>query len=67
MTAMQITTLRFVNSDATPKTEVVFVSMESVGQVMLWYGSHHAGDRYAVYLNGQKIKHDHNGEYEKEY
>jgi hypothetical protein len=58
-----ITTLRFVNPDAEPKTRIFFVAPESIEHVIFWYGSHHAGDRYDVYLDGQKIKHGQNGEY----
>lgn len=54
--------LKFVNSDATPKTVVLSVARKSIPTVMAWYGSHFAGDRYAVFVDGEKIAKDQNGE-----
>ena len=54
--------LVFNNADATPKTEVVHVHPDSVAQVMAWYGSHFAGDRYTVALDGRNVPMDQNGE-----
>jgi hypothetical protein len=58
----EICTLVFSNADATPKTAVVVVARESVHLVMEWYGSHHAGDRYTVTLNGRNAPMGINGE-----
>lgn len=55
--------LKFINSDAKPKETVVFCTEASVPLIMRWYGSHHAGDRYAVYFAGEKLVKDQNGEF----
>lgn len=54
--------LKFVNSDARPKTVALQVATAAVPHIMDWYGAYFAGDRYAVYLDGEKIVKDHNGE-----
>ena len=38
-----MTTLEFVNSDATPKKAVIQCAPGSVAQIMAWYGAHYAG------------------------
>lgn len=57
-----LTELKFVNSDATPKISVLHVSPDSIRSVMAWYGSYYAGDRYAVFLDGENVRKDANGE-----
>jgi hypothetical protein len=54
--------LVFNNADATPKTEVVECSAESVARIMAWYGAYYAGDRYTVTLNGRNVRMNRNGE-----
>jgi hypothetical protein len=54
--------LRFVNSDARPKVATVRCDTASMPQVMAWYGAYFAGDRYAVYADGEKLVKDRNGE-----
>lgn len=54
--------LKFVNSDARPKTTVLQVSTASIAPIMAWYGAYYAGDRYAVYADGEKMPKDQNGE-----
>ena len=54
--------LKFVNSDATPKTQCVLVDAASIPSVMQWYGAFCAGDRYAVFIDGIKVAKDQNGE-----
>ena len=54
--------LKFVNSDATPKTATLHVDAASIAPIMAWYGAFYAGDRYAVYGNGEKLMKDRNGE-----
>lgn len=54
--------LKFVNSDAIPKTVVITCNGESVAPIMAWYGAYYARDRYAVYVDGVKLKKDQNGE-----
>lgn len=54
--------LKFTNSDATPKVQIVTVDRTSVEPVMAWYGGFFAGDRYSVHLDGLKLKKDQNGE-----
>lgn len=54
--------LQFVNSDATPKTATVRCDTASMAPIMAWYGAFYAGDRYAVYADGEKLKKDRNGE-----
>ncbi len=54
--------LKFVNSDATPKTAIIRCDTGSIAQIMAWYGAYYARDRYAVYADGQKLAKDQNGE-----
>ena len=54
--------LKFVNSDARPKTTVLHVSEGSIAPIMSWYGAFYAGDRYVVYADGVKVAKDRNGE-----
>lgn len=54
--------LKFVNSDARPKETVLQVSVSSIAPIMAWYGAYYAGDRYAVYADGEKMPKDQNGE-----
>lgn len=54
--------LVFNNADATPKTQVIECSPDSVAQIMAWYGAYFAGDRYTVALNGRNVPMDQNGE-----
>lgn len=57
-----MTELRFVNSDARPKVATVRCDPDSIAPVMAWYGAYFAGDRYAVYADGEKLAKDRNGE-----
>lgn len=54
--------LRFVNSDARPKVTTVRCDTASMARIMAWYGAYFAGDRYAVYADGEKLVKDRNGE-----
>ena len=54
--------LEFVNQDATAKRQSVECGPNSIALIMRWYGSHHAGDRYSVRADGQKLPKDQNGE-----
>lgn len=54
--------LKFVNSDARPKETVIRCDSVSLAAIMAWYGAYHAGDRYAVYVDGEKVAKDRNGE-----
>lgn len=55
--------LKFINSDARPKAVALEVTtVEDAATIMAWYGAFHAGDRYRVELDGQKIDKDQNGE-----
>lgn len=54
--------LKFVNSDAKPKTATVRCDTASIAPIMAWYGAFFAGDRYAVYADDQKLDKDQNGE-----
>lgn len=54
--------LKFVNSDAKPKVATVRCDSTSMPLVMAWYGAYYAGDRYAVYADGEKLAKDQNGE-----
>ena len=60
--AVKVLSVRFVNSDARPKVTVIFIRADGIADVMRWYGSHHAGDRYSVFVNGVKVAKDQNGE-----
>jgi len=54
--------LKFVNSDARPKTTTVRCDTASIAPIMAWYGAHYSGDRYAVFADGMKLPKDRNGE-----
>lgn len=54
--------LVFKNLDAKPKVTVIKCYMTDVPNIMLWYGSHHAGDRYSVTYDEQVVSKDQNGE-----
>lgn len=54
--------LRFVNSDAKPKMTTIQCDGSSIAPIMAWYGAYYAGDRYAVFADGQKLEKGHNGE-----
>ncbi|MCA1297997.1 hypothetical protein [Stappia indica] len=54
--------LKFINSDARPKVQIIRCDKASVAPVMAWYGSHFAGDRYRVEVDGGKAEKDQNGE-----
>lgn len=56
-------TLMFQNYDAIPSRTVIECSKQSVKPIMEWYGSHHAGDDYDVYINGNPVRTDRNGCY----
>lgn len=57
-----MTELKFLNSDAKPKTTVIHCDADSIAPIMAWYGAYFAGDRYAVYADGEKLAKDQNGE-----
>jgi hypothetical protein len=57
-----VSELKFVNSDATPKTVVLSIARKSIPPVMAWYGAYFSGDRYAVFVDGAKVAKDQNGE-----
>lgn len=59
---MSTVKLRFSNIDARPKEVSFDISKDGVKDVMAWYGAYFAGDRYAVYIDGVKVKKDLNGE-----
>ncbi len=54
--------LRFVNSDARPKTTAIRCDTASIAPIMGWYGAFHAGDRYAVFADDVKLAKDVNGQ-----
>jgi|5_EtaG_2_1085323.scaffolds.fasta_scaffold61552_3 hypothetical protein len=54
--------LVFNNADATPKTQRLECSLESVPLIMAWYGDYFSGDRYTVALDGRNVPMDINGE-----
>jgi hypothetical protein len=54
--------LKFVNSDARPKTIAIRCDTASIAPIMAWYGAFYAGDRYAVFADGEKLPKDQNGE-----
>lgn len=57
--------LKFVNQDAVPKeAEIALHSKDGVEEIMAWYGSYYAGDDYEVFLDGDKLDIDPNGELE---
>ena len=58
---MTIRELKFVNSDATPKTLRMKVSADAIAPIMDWYGCYHSGDCYTVTVDGTKVAKDQNG------
>ena len=50
--------LVFSNADATPKNVTIYTTRESIGNIMIWYGSHHEGDRYTVSFDGRNVPMD---------
>ena len=50
--------LKFVNSDARPKVTVIQCNVASISLIMAWYGAYYAGDRYAVFADGEKLPKD---------
>lgn len=54
--------LQFVNSDAKPKVATIRCDTASIASIMAWYGAYHAGDRYAVFADGEKLAKDRNGD-----
>ena len=54
--------LRFIDLDARPTTQILHVSNDSIAPIMAWYGAYYAGDRYSVFVDGEKVAKDHNGE-----
>lgn len=54
--------LKFINSDATPKEQVLRVDTASIEPIMAWYGAYFARDRYTVSVDGVKVEKDQNGE-----
>lgn len=57
-----IVELKFVNVDASPKTTALMVDEEAIAPIMDWYGAFYAGDRYAVYRDGERLNKGLNGE-----
>jgi hypothetical protein len=56
-----IVTLVFMNADARPRNTKLRVSRASVPVIMAWYGGFHAGDTYAVAVDGRNVPTDQNG------
>ena len=54
--------LKFRSADASPRVVTIKTRKADIPSIMLWYGSHHAGDRYTVRVDGKLVKKDHNGE-----
>lgn len=50
--------LVFSNADATPKNVTIYTTNECIENIMIWYGSHHEGDRYTVSFDGRNIPMD---------
>lgn len=54
--------LKFINSDAAPKVTTIGCDPNSIAPIMAWYGAFYAGDRYAVFADGEQLAKDQNGE-----
>ena len=54
--------LVFMNADAVPKNTVINCCVDSVPDIMAWYGAFFAGDRYTVAFEGRNIPINQNGE-----
>ncbi len=50
--------LVFSNADAVPKNVTIYTIRESIEDIMIWYGSHHEGDRYTVSFDGRNVPMD---------
>lgn len=50
--------LVFSNADATLKNVTIYTTRESIGNIIIWYGSHHGGDRYTVSFDGRNVPMD---------
>lgn len=59
MTTMH--TLVFTRAGAKPKKTVIKCDAASVPHIMVWYGAHHAGDKYKATIDGRYISMDKNG------
>lgn len=47
-------TLEFFNKNAARKVVMIRCDVPSLDNICEWYASHHAGDKYDVYVNGYK-------------
>lgn len=47
-------TVTFENSNAARKSVFIRCSHNSLDHICEWYASHHAGDKYDIYVNGHK-------------
>lgn len=54
-------TIVFMNADAKPRNRTIVCDTSSIAPIMAWYGSHHAGDRYTVAVDGRNMPMDQNG------
>lgn len=50
--------LVFSNADAVPKNVTIYTTRESIESIMIWYGSHHEGDRYTVSFDKRNVPMD---------
>ena len=55
-------TVVFSNAEARPHNVTVECTVASIPQIMAWYGSYYAGDRYTVTVDGRDVRMDLNGE-----
>lgn len=64
-----LVTLRFVNRDGafdgtTPQTDEMQVSRAAAHRVIQWFGGYCAGDDYDVFIDGELVETNINGEIE---
>ena len=61
MTEWKNVNLVFSNPETRPRNISIRLSPEAVPDILEWYGSHHAGDRYTVTIDGRNVPIDANG------
>jgi hypothetical protein len=54
--------LRFNNRTSSKCSAEIITKRSSCQRVSEWYASHHAGDDFTIYIDGQRQKQNSNGE-----
>lgn len=51
---MAVVVLKFTNADASPNTVETAIKASDVKNIVAWYDSHHSGDNYRVFVDGDE-------------